>query len=323
VKKLKRGCLVLACVLCGFTVTGQGLHASDTATVFHAGVDIVALNVVVTDGQQKPVNGLLANNFTVLEDGVPQDVSFFAASEVPLDLSILLDASASMSDKMQTVQEAAAGFAMRLNPSDRISVMAIKDTVKFVHPLDEDVEGALGAIRQTTAGGGTALYNALYMGMREMIKQRRGNGEVRRQAIAVLTDGDDTASLVSFDDVMDVAKQSGIAIYTITLKSSLPVKFTDLTVRRSFQESEFAMKALALETGARSFFPADISELAGVYGVIAQELSNQYSIGYSSKNPRQDGAFRHVLVRVDQPGARTRTRSGYVAARSDRRIALQ
>ena len=320
---MKKGYVVLACVLWALTTNGHPLHAADSSTVFHASVDIVALNVVVTDGQQKPVNGLVANDFTVLEDGVPQDVSFFAASEVPLDLSILLDASASMSDKMQTVHEAAAGFAMRLNPSDRISVMTIKDTVKIVHALDEDVDGALGAIRQTTAGGGTALYNALYMGMREMIKQRRGNGEIRRQAIAVLTDGDDTASLVSFDDVMEVAKQSGIAIYTITLKSTLSAKLTDLTGRRSGQESEFAMKALALETGARSFVPADISELAGVYGVIAQELSNQYSIGYTSKNPRQDGAFRRVVVRVDQPGARTRTRSGYVAARADRRVALK
>jgi len=319
---VKKGCFILAYVFWALAVSDQGLQASDTSTVFHAGVDIVALNVVVTDGQQKPVNGLLLNNFTIFEDGIPQDVSFFAAAEVPLDLSILLDASASMSDKIQTAQDAAVGFATSLNPSDRISVVSIKDTVKIVHALDQDVAAALGAIRQTSAGGGTALYNGLYMSMREMIRQRRGNGEVRRQAIAVLTDGDDTASLVNFDDVMDVAKQSGIAIYTIMLKSGLPAKFT-VPGRRSPSESEFAMKALALETGARSFFPADISELSGVYGIIAQELSNQYSIGYTSKNSRQDGAFRHVLVRVDQPGARTRTRSGYVAARADKRIALR
>jgi Ca-activated chloride channel homolog len=301
----------------------QPLRASDTPTVFRAGVDIVALNVVVTNGQQKPVNGLTAEHFTILEDGIPQEVSFFAASQVPLDLAVLLDTSASMSDKLKTVQDAAVGFATRLQPSDRISVVAIKDSVQMVHPLDENVDGAVEAIRQTTAAGGTSLYNGLYMSMREMIKERRDNGEVRRQAIAVLTDGDDTASLVSFDDVMEVAKQAGIAIYTITLKSAASAQLAAAAGGRSFSESEFAMKSLALETGARAFFPADITELAGVYGVIAEELASQYSIGYTSKNPRHDGAFRRVAVRVAQPGARTRTRSGYQAPRPARRVSLE
>ncbi len=319
---MKKGCFVLAYLAWGFAVGGQSLRASDASPVFRAAIDLVALNVVVTDGQQKLVHGLVSNNFTVLEDGVPQDVSFFAAAEVPLDLSILLDASASMTDKMRTAQEAAVGFAMRLHSSDRIAVVTIRDTVKTVHALDADLDGAVSAIRQTTPGGGTALYNALYMSMREMSTQRRGNGEVRRQAIAVLTDGDDTSSLVNFDDVMDVAKRSGIAIYTITLKSGAS-KSIDPGAKRPMSDSDFAMKALALETGARSFFPADISELAGVYTTIAQELSNQYSIGYASKNGRQDGAYRRVRVQVDQAGARTRTRSGYVAARPVRRVALQ
>src|SRR5689334_16113736 len=107
--------------------TSTVLGASDTATVFRGGVDLVALNVVVTDGQNKPVSGLSSERFTVLEDGVPQEVTFFAAQQVPLDLAILLDSSASMMDKMQTAQEAAVGFAMRLHQGDRISVVSIKD----------------------------------------------------------------------------------------------------------------------------------------------------------------------------------------------------
>lgn len=312
-------------LIIGFgAASDRALAESDPATTFRAGVDIVALSVVVTDGQQKPVNGLTASNFTILEDGIPQEVSFFAASQVPLDLAILLDTSASMSDKLKTVQDAAIGFAKQLTPGDRVSVVAIKDSVKIAYALDEHINAALAAIRETTAGGGTSLYNGLYMSMREMTKARRENDDVRRQAIAVLTDGDDTASLVSFDDVMEVAKQAGIAIYTITLRSSVVPHFHVPAGRlRSPSESEFAMKALALETGGRSFFPADITELAGVYGVIAQELASQYSIGYTSKNPRADGAFRKVAVRVDHPGARTRTRSGYQAPKPERRVSLR
>ena len=318
---MKKIACLLACLVSAIEARGQATAPPDTPTVFRAGVDLVALNVVVTDGQQKLVTGLSADKFAIFEDGILQELSFFAASETPLDLAILLDTSASMSDKLQTAQEAAIGFSSRLRAADRLTVVDIKDGVKVLHPLDEDLDGARAAIRTTTARGGTALYNGLYMTLKEMIRQRRANGEVRRQALAVLSDGDDTASLIAFDDVMDVAKQSGIAIYTITLRSAVVVRQAAQNGHRYFSQAEFGMKALAQETGARSFFPIDISELAGVYGVIAGELASQYALGYTPKNPKMDGAYRRVLVRVDQPGARTRTRTGYVAPRADRTAA--
>jgi Ca-activated chloride channel homolog len=318
--------LALACLLVAGAVRAeaQDLRNEDIpATVFRTGVDLVALNVVVTDGDQRFVTGLTMDNFAVYEDGVQQDVSFFASKDVPLDLALVLDTSASMTDKMQTMQEAAVGFASTLRAGDRLTVVDVKDSVKVLHALDDDLAGANTAIRGTVARGGTALYNGLYTALKEMVKQRRQNGDVRRQAIAVLSDGHDTASLVGFDDVMDVAKQSGIAMYTITLKSSFTPRSGN-SGSRYFSQSEFAMKALAQETGARAFFPATIAELAGVYGIIAEELATQYAIGYTSKNPKRDGAFRRVVVRIeDHPGARTRTRSGYQSARAAQVATIQ
>jgi Ca-activated chloride channel family protein len=286
-----------------------------TTPLFRAGVDLVALSVVVTDQQQRFVTGLGATDFAVFEDGVQQEVSFFATQQVPLDLALLLDTSASMQDKMQTMQQAASGFLNTLRSGDRATIVDIKDSVRIAYPLGGDFREAHAAVRGTVARGGTALYNGLYLALKEMVKQRKANGDVRRQAIAVLSDGDDTASLVGYDDVMQVAKQSGITVYTITLKSPFAVRQASMTGRRYFSESEFAMKSLALETGARAFFPTEIEELAGVYDAIATELANQYAIGYSPKNGRPDGAFRRVVVRVaDRPEVRTRTRSGYMAA---------
>ena len=285
--------------------------------VFRTGVDLVALSVVVTDPQERFVSNLTARDFAVFEDGVQQEVSFFAATSVPLDLALLLDTSASMVDKMETMQAAALGFLETLHPGDRAAIVDIKDNVRMAYPLGEDVQAANDAVRKTSARGGTALYNGLYLAIKEMVKQRRANGDVRRQAIAVLSDGEDTASLVGYEDVMELAKQAGITIYTITLKSSFAVKQSTVAGRRYFSQSEFAMKALAQETGARSFFPTQIRELAGIYGVIASELAHQYAIGYSSRNPRRDGAFRRVIVRVaERPDARARTRSGYLSARN-------
>jgi Ca-activated chloride channel homolog len=300
--------VALTCLLCSGEVRAQG-----TQGTFRSGVDLVSLNVIVTDNHDKFVTGLTQKDFAVFEDGTQQDVSFFAAANVPLDLAILLDQSASMSDKMTTVQEAAVGFASHLRSTDRVTVIGIRDSARTLHELDGDVKAACDAIRRTTAGGGTALYNALYTTLKQMQKVHGAEGDMRRQAIAVLTDGDDTTSIVSFDDVLALAKQAGIAIYTIALRSTYPIA---LTTQKYFSESEFAVKLLAQETGARAFFPTDISQLAGVYSMITDELSNQYAIGYTSNNQRQDGSFRRILVRVDEPNVRTRTRSGYQVAKT-------
>ena len=297
-----------------FLLCCGAVRAQSPQGTFRSGVDLVSLNVIVTDAKDKFVSGLGQKDFTVFEDGIQQDVSFFAAANVPLDLAILLDTSSSMSDKMTTVQEAAIGFASHLREGDRLTVIGINDSARTLHPLDGDVKAACEAIRRTAAGGGTALYNALYTTIKQMQKIHAADGDIRRQAIAVLTDGDDTTSLVTFDDVLALAKQAGIAIYTIALKSPYPA--IALTAQKYLAESEFAMKSLALETGARAFFPTDITQLAGVYGIITDELSNQYAIGYMSNNAKQDGAFRRILVRVDEPNVRARTRSGYQVAKT-------
>jgi Ca-activated chloride channel family protein len=291
------------------------VRAQNTQGTFRSAVDLVSLNVIVTDARDRFVTGLTQRNFSVFEDGVQQDVSFFAATNVPLDLAILLDTSSSMSDKLETVQEAAVGFASHLRSGDRVTVVAIKDSARVLHDLDGDVTGACEAIRKTAASGGTALYNGVYTTIRQMQKVRASDGgEVRRQAIAVLTDGDDTTSIVTFDDLLALAKQAGVAIYTITLKS--PYQTALLGVMKENSESDFAMKALAQETGARSFFPTDISQLAGVYSSITQELASQYSLGYTSNNPKRDPGFRRIFVRVDEPNVRARTRSGYVVSKT-------
>lgn len=306
--------LLLLCLCLPLDARGQ-----EPAATFRSSVDVVALNVVVTDAQQKLVTGLAEGDFAVYEDGVRQDLAFFASTAVPLDLAILLDTSASMTDKIAIAQRAAIGFAETLRAGDRLTIVDIKDATRILMPLSEDLDAAKAAIDSTVAKGGTALYNGLYLTIKELVKERRTNGEVRRQAIAVFSDGDDTASLLAFEDVMDEAKQAGISIYTITLRSRFAIRMASQGGSRRFSQSEFSMKALAQETGARSFFPAEIGELSGVYASISEELASQYALGYSSKNPKRDGAFRRVIVRVeDRPGMQTRTRTGYVSSRPPR-----
>jgi|SRR5688500_18219661 len=300
-------------ILCAAGTTG--VFCQDNPATFKGGIDLVALNVVVVDPRQQFVSGLTAGNFAIYEDGVQQDVSFFAAAEIPLDLAILLDTSSSMHAKLATAQEAAVGFVAALRPVDRLLVMDIKDSARVLSPLSHDLDTAISAIRGTSAAGNTAIYNGLYLTLKEMARQKQPGRNVRRQALVLLSDGDDTTSLVAYDDVMALARQTGISIYTIMLRSS---QFDSDTARRNAQasKSEYGMKALAQETGGRSFLALQINDLAGVYKAIGEELASQYAIGYMPTNQRRDGAYRRVNVRiVDRANAQPRTRAGYLAPR--------
>ena len=302
--------------LTALAMAASTLAAQDADPRFRSGVDLVALNVVATDSQGRPVRELSQADFVVTENGQQQDVSVFAVVPAPIDLALLLDTSASMSQKMGTVQRAAIGFTSVVRPGDRISIVDIKDTIKILHPLNEDVAGARQAIGLTSPRGNTSLYNGLYTTLREMMKQRPLDGGLRRQAIVVLSDGDDTSSLVTMDDLMDLAKQAGVAIYTITLQEESALLRGSANDPRSHKESMFAMKALAQETGARAFFPPSLLELAGVYDAIGKELANQYLVGYVPRNPHGDGSYRRIDVRIERPGIRARTRAGYAVTPS-------
>jgi VWFA-related protein len=111
---------------------------------------------------------------------------------------------------------------------------------------------------------------------------------------------------VSFDEVLDLAKRSETSIYTIALRGA------DVQAK-GFREAEFVMRTLAQETGGRAFFPAKIDDLNGVYTQIADELASQYTLGYTSANPRRDGAWRRIVVQLSRPNVTPRTKKGYYA----------
>ena len=278
--------------------------------VFRSGTSLVALNVIVTDNNKAFASGLRRDDFEVYEDGVRQDVQFFAATEVPLDLILLIDGSSSMNEKVAFVHKAASGFVDTMRPEDRAAVVSFADGVRVLQTLTSERAAVRAAIDQTGAKGATALHNAIYVALKEFGRPAAAAGDVRRQAIAVLSDGEDTSSLLSFDDVLDMAKRSGVSIYTIGLRGELGDRPTGQ--RRYFSQADFAMKQLAVETGARPFFPENVSDLNDVYAAIATELASQYSIGYVPQNVRDDGKYRRVIVRVaNRPELKPRTRTGY------------
>jgi Ca-activated chloride channel family protein len=296
------------------TATAQAPAPAGQQPSFRAGVDLVSLNVTVTDGTRY-VTDLQGENFTVFEDGVKQDVTFFSRTNLPIALVMLLDTSASMELKLPVAQEAAIGFARRLRPQDLAEVIDFDSRVVVLQNFTSKANELEQAIRKTSAGGSTSMFNAVYIALKDLKKVvARNSEEIRRQAIVVLSDGQDTSSLLPFEEVLDLAKRSETSIYCIGLRAD----DTPTGGTKAFNEAEFDLRQFAQQTGGRAFFPIQISELNGIYSQISDELSSQYTVGYTSRNPRKDGGWRRVVVRVDRPNTVARTKLGYFAPSAPR-----
>lgn len=281
---------------------------------FGASVELVSLNVTVLDARQRLLRGLAADDFRVYEDGVLQDIELFAGDSVPLDVAVLLDTSASIGSRMPVIQTAAIGFLRALRAGDRATLIGFRDSAQVLAPWTRDLAKVEDAVRRAQALGGTSLFTSLYVAIREF-DRRPSDLQVRRQAIVVLSDGNDTASLMSFDDVLEACQRAGIAVYTIRLSRRDPRGRPRLPSALQ-AEGDYALRRLSTETGARSFALASVGDLADVYSSIAEELAGQYVVAYAPKPSARAHTYRRIQVIVARPGVHPRTRTGYFAVES-------
>jgi Ca-activated chloride channel family protein len=295
--------LVAASIAAAQNGAGQRPHAT-----FRSTVDLVTLHVSVIDDSGRYLSDLEQPEFMVFEDGRPQELRVFERGGYPVAVMLFLDISSSMSQVFPRAQEAAIQFLQRLAPQDVASVVAFGNRVEILQTFTADQQALERAVRRARARGATRLFNALYVGLTGLSKARWEDGAISRRRVAVLlTDGHDTASLVSFDQVLDVAKRSDIAVYAVRISGAL-------TPGDSARESEYVLRQLTRQTGGRAFLSSsEGKDLRSVYENIRAELSRHYALGYVSNDARRDGRFRYISVQLSRPGARARTRVGYFA----------
>ncbi len=274
---------------------------------FQVSVDMVSLSLTVFDEDHGLVTDLEAEHFAVYEDGVMQETKIFSREDLPLRMVILLDTSSSMRMKLALAQEAAVRFVGSLKPGDVAQVVEFNDRVSTLEEFTTDLGQVAEAIRSTVAQGATSLYNAIYIALRGLSRRREGD---ERQAIVVLSDGADTRSLVSFEDVQELARKTDVMIYSISLRGSE----RDLE-KQKYYNAKYVLEKLAAESGGSSFAPERIEDLSGVYERIATELKSQYNLAYVSTNTAADGSWRRIQVLATRPGMEMSTRAGYYAPR--------
>lgn len=285
------------------------VSAAVAAQVFRGGTDLVLLSVTVTDSAGRHVANLARDDFRVYEDSVPQEIAHFATEPTPISLSLLIDTSTSMDQdsKLTLAQQAASGFINKLGPNDVAQILDFDSTTKILAEFTNDRPVLEAALKQMRAGGSTSLYNAIYTALSELQRVRGQFGATpRRHAIVLLSDGEDTSSVLPADDVIDKARRSEVIIYAIAIKGTTP--------SRAWTEAETVLRSLTRDTGGRLFIATEPQQLAAIYGQVAEELANQYTVAYMSTNTKKDGTWRKISMQVLKGDATPRTRAGYYAA---------
>jgi Ca-activated chloride channel family protein len=301
-----------ACVLSVLGLAAS-FHAAtgftQSVASFRAGVDIVPLTVSVTNVNSRPVGNLQQSDFTILEDGLPQSIVYFSATRSPIALSLLIDSSASMEGRLGLAQEAAIQFTRQMRPDDLVQVVDFDSRVQITQDFTADHAALEAAVRATQAGGSTSLYNAVYIALKQLERvPAASSDQIRRHAIVLLSDGDDTSSLVGFDEVLEQVKRSNVGMYVIGLRSPSEARFGPNS------QGDFVLRQFAQQTGGRAFFPQRAEDLAGVYTQVADEIASQYVLGYVPRDRRSNTPWHSISVRVAKPDCVARTRAGYFAS---------
>lgn len=299
-------CLVVLLVAAaGALCVAQSPSPPETSAFFRSGTDLVSLDVSIERQAGHVVPPLTADEFLVLEDNIPQKLTFFfAEGGLPLEIALLIDHSQSMAgEPLDRAKTAAAAFLHTLKPDDLVEILAFNDVTTRVYPLGDDRAVAERSTADLSARGTTGLYDAVLVGLRDLERARRD--QTRYQAaIVILSDGEDTVSRERFEDVLEDARRSSVAIDVISLRTDK---------RDHAMPPLHELTQLASDTGGQSVAVHRLADLVPIYEGIGADLRHQYQLGFVSSSTARDGRWRRLSVRVANPDVVVRTRAGYYA----------
>src|ERR1700730_14294816 len=289
-------------------------------------VNLVDVLFTVLDRRNKLVPGLERDNFKIWDDKAPQSIRYFSKqTDLPLRIGLLMDTSNSIRDRLKFEQEAATSFLFSVirHNKDQAFVMTFDDEPSVLQSFTDDAGRLRDEIVATRAGGGTAVYDAIYVAcQRELSHPPRPPGDqpdVVRRVMILISDGDDNLSNHTRAEAIEMAQRTSVVIYTISTSTQwIQLSQTDpdkLANRKNhLTEGDKILQDLADQTGGRAFYPYHVDDLDQSFQDIGDELRNQYSIAYNPTNSVLDGRYHRIRIEVpEHKGYQVRARRGYFA----------
>ena len=300
---------------------------------------LVSVPVTVQDRYGRYVPLLRRENFRIFEDGVEQKIAYFAKTDSPFSVVLLIDTSGSTRLRLDDIQNAAINFVGKLKPSDSVMVMSFDDRINVLCPATTDRDVITKAIRKTRTGGGTRLYDAIDDILTKQLKTISG-----RKAVVLFTDGVDTTShRATFNSTIRLAEESEAAIYSVDYDTSgfgrgMPLPGGRGTILGwpfprpgipgtggggmpgDYRQAVAYLKALSDKTGGRFYDGDSLFGIAQAFTWIAEELGRQYSIGYYPSKPGQNGERRQIKVRVTETDLVVKARDSYIYSDKGHRL---
>ena len=283
-------------LLAALTITAQ-----EQQPTFRTGTQIVPVYATVVDSQGRLVPNLEQSDFSILDNGRPQEITFFQNEVTPFTVVVMLDYSASMTANLDLLEAAAEQFVLRMLPQDKGQVGAFSDKIQFSGTFTSDRDDLIGALNDLQFGNPTRLWDAVDASMEEL-KDVDG-----RKVVLVFTDGDDTASRKGMGDILERARREEVMVYAIGLESEF---FNGQRMVRS--RPDRGLRRLAEETGGGYFELKKTAELAPTFTRVAQELHSQYMLGFAPIT--LDNREHKLEVRMKAAGQTARARRSYIAS---------
>ena len=270
--------------------------------IFHSDTRLVVLPISVADKNGKLVTDLQQKAFKVYENGAEQPIKIFKREDVPISLGIIIDNSGSMKEKRQKVETASMDLVKASNKQDEVFIVNFNDDAWLDVPFTSDIKSLEDGVAKIDSRGGTAMRDAINLSMDYLKKE----GKRQKKVLLVITDGNDNASTISLEKLVNRAQQDEVLIYAIGLLNE--------EEHREAKIAKRALDALTRESGGLSFYPKGVAEVDELTLQVAHEIRNQYTIAYSPTVQAMDGSFRQIKVTVNGPGHPVvRTRTGYYA----------
>ena len=295
--------LLSSLVIFSFLAVAQSAQPpSSDETTFRADTRLVVLPISVSDKNGKLITDLPQKAFKVFENGVEQPIKLFKREDVPVSLGIIIDNSGSMREKRQKVETASLDLVKASNPQDEVFIVNFNDEAWLDVPFTNDIKAMQEGVTKIDSRGGTAMRDAINLSI-DYIKK---DAKRQKKVLLVITDGNDNASTINLERLVDRARQSEVLVYAIGLLNE--------EEHREAKIAKRALDALTHESGGLSFYPRGIAEVDQLALQVAHEIRNQYTIAYSPIITALDGSFRQIKVTVNAPGRPlVRTRTGYYA----------